>query len=96
MHTQYTLTGFCIYFTLESKEKGQKTKMLVLFITYKYSIFMHCYNTAGLTKELYLLLTSNKSARILIQRRPLSLGVFVRQEAAAACSAGSATLTQTR
>lgn len=56
---------------------------------------MHCYNTVGLTKELYLLLTSNKSARKLIQLRPLSLGVFVRQEAAAACSADSATLTQT-
>lgn len=26
----HTLRGFCIYFTLESKQKGQKTKMLVI------------------------------------------------------------------
>lgn len=55
---------------------------------------MYCYNTVGLTEELYLLLTSNKSARILIQLRPLSLRVFVRQEAAAAAhSADSATVS---
>lgn len=34
MHTLYTLRGFCIYFPLESKGKEQKTKLLVLFITY--------------------------------------------------------------
>lgn len=54
---------------------------------------MYCYNTVGLTGELYLLLTSNKSARILIQLRPLSLRLFVRQEAAAAHSADSATVS---
>lgn len=54
---------------------------------------MYCYNTVGLTEELYLLLTSNKSARILIQLRPLSLRVFVHQEAAAAHSADSATVS---
>lgn len=53
---------------------------------------MYCYNTVGLTEELYLLLTPNKSARILIQLRPLSLRVFVRQEAAAH-SADSATVS---
>lgn len=29
----HTLTGFCIYFTRESKEKGQPM-LLVLFLTY--------------------------------------------------------------
>lgn len=54
---------------------------------------MYCYNTVGLAEELYLLLTSNKSAGILIQVRPLSLRAFVRQEAAAARSADSAALS---
>lgn len=54
---------------------------------------MYCYNTVGLVEELYLLLTSNKSASILIALRPLSLGVFVRQEGAAARSADSATVS---
>lgn len=54
---------------------------------------MYCYNTVGLAEELYLLLTSNKSAGILIQLRPLSLRVLDRQEAAAARSADSAALS---